>query len=357
MTKSIETQKIAASRIHEIDFDHLSFGNQYSDHMFQMDFDHGQWSNPRILPYGPFSIEPGALGLHYGQSVFEGLKAFKGKDGKARIFRADRNANRLINSCQRLCIPTIDEELFLQAIDALIKVDSQWIPGQQGHALYIRPLIIATEAHLNVKASERYSFFIMTSPVNAVFGDNPKPISLKAERRYTRAAAGGMGNAKTAGNYAASLYPANESIAAGHNQVLWLDGKDHTHIEECGQMNIFFKINGTVITPDLQGTILPGITRESVIQLLKDLNIPCQQRRISIDEIVEASSNGQLEEVFGAGTAAVIAPVGRIEIDNQLIEINQGKTGELSAQLYQHLVGIQMGDLPDIHSWNRLVNI
>lgn len=354
MTATIDTRPATDSRLDTVDFDDPGFGDVFSDHMFQMVYRDGQWREPAIVPYGPFGIEPGALGLHYGQTVFEGLKAFIGDDGRIRIFRPERNAARLAASCQRLCIPAFDTRILLAAIDQLVDIDRRWIPPRRGQALYIRPLIVATEANLNVRPAREYRFFIMTSPVREYFTGGT--VRLKAERQYTRAAPGGMGHAKTAGNYAASLLPGFESQQQGHDQVLWLDGVEHRFVEEVGQMNIFFKIDGTIHTPDLRGTILPGITRESVIQLLQDEGIACEQRRIDIHEIMEAAGNGTLEEAFGAGTAAVVAPVGAISVDQRTIEVNGGRPGPLALHLYDRILDIQRGDAEDIHGWNRLVD-
>ncbi len=315
------------------------------------------WRDARVTPYGPFPIEPGALCLHYGQAVFEGLKAFMGEDGKVRIFRPDKNIERLRGSCQRLCIPQIDPDLFHEAIEALIRIDHAWIPRKRGQALYIRPLLIGSEAHLNVRPSNEYRFFIMTSPVREYFDKSSPTISLKAERAYTRAAPGGMGYAKTAGNYAASLLPGVESQQHGHDQVLWLDSQEHNYIEEVGQMNIFFKIGDKVVTPDLHGTILPGVTRASVIDLLRNRNVHCEERRISMDEIIQAANRGELAEAFGAGTAAVIAPVGRIQFDECEVVINDGQPGSLAGQLYEQILDIQCGAQKDLFGWNRIVDL
>ncbi len=353
MNAQIPTQLVESSRIDSVNFDDPGFGDVFADHMFQMDYRDGRWTDARILPYGPFAIEPGALCLHYGQAVFEGLKAFIGDDGVVRVFRPDRNAARLAESCRRLCIPPFDESVFLDAIDRLVRVDRDWIPRRRGQALYVRPLIVATESNLNVRPAREYRFFVMTSPVRAYFTGGA--VHLKAERRYTRAAPGGMGYAKTAGNYAASLLPGSESLREGHDQVLWLDGVEHRHVEEVGQMNIFFKIAGKVLTPDLRGTILPGVTRESVIELLRERGIECEERRIDIDEILHAADDGSLEEAFGAGTAAVIVPVGRISIDARTVVINNGEPGALARELREQIVDIQRGDAPDAHHWNRIV--
>ncbi len=354
MSAEIVVTTAASSRRGSVDLGNPGFGDVFSDHMFVMDHVDGEWRDPRIEPYGPFSIEPGALCLHYGQTVFEGLKAFLGEDGRIRIFRPDRNAARLRDSCRRLCIPEPDAELLLEAIDALVLLDREWIPSRRGQALYIRPLVIGDESNLNVRPSRRYRLFIMTSPVREYFDRDRPSVALKAERRYTRAAPGGMGYAKTAGNYAASLLPGAESQRAGHDQVLWLDGVEHRYVEEVGQMNIFFVIDDTVVTPELRGTILPGVTRDSVLQLLGQRGIACQERRVEIAEIADAAASGRLREAFGAGTAAVIAPVGRITVDDQEIAINDGRAGPLAQELYEHILDIQTGRRDDPFGWNRM---
>ena len=304
MNSTIPVQPVVESRINQVDFDNLGFGNCFSDHVFTMDYRDGAWRDPRIEPYGPITLEPGTAALHYGQLVFEGLKAFRGSDGQVRLFRPDANAARLYHSCERLCIPPVDRGLFCQAIETLVAVDRQWIPTRPGQALYIRPLILGTEAHLDVRPSREYRLIIMTSPVREYFAGGFSPIALKVEERYTRAAPGGMGFAKTAGNYAASLLPTAEAQAAGYNQVLWLDGREHRYVEEVGQMNIFFHLGEKVVTAPLGGTILPGVTRDAVITLLNEWRIPIEERPITIDEVIDASKNGQLHEAFGSGTAA-----------------------------------------------------
>ena len=357
MITSIKTTRVTQSRLETVDFNDLGFGSVFSDHMFQVDYVNGFWSEPEIVPYGPFSIAPGALCLHYGQSVFEGLKAYMGVDGLPRIFRPDRNASRLQNSCKRLCIPAFDESLFLMALDHLVQLDANWIPKERGKALYFRPLIIGLEANLTVKPSDNYRFYIMSSPVREYFSKSNPTISLKAEHSFTRAAPGGMGHAKTAGNYAASLLPGIRSLSEGHDQVLWLDGVNHEYVEEVGQMNIFFQIGNKVITPELRGTILPGVTRDSVLELLRRRGIVCEERRVSIQEIVDAAYAGSLVEAFGAGTAAVIAPVGNIDVNGQQIEINNSAPGPLASSLYNEILDIQTGVSDDVFNWNRMVSL
>jgi len=348
---------VTQSRLSQVDFDNLGFGSIFSDHMFSMVYENGAWQNPQIMPYQALALEPGVAMLHYGQTVFDGYKAFRGEDGQARIFRPERNAARLHDSCERLCIPImpVDEltELMIQATRQLIELDHAWMPSAWGHSLYIRPLIIATEATLEVRAANSYRFIIMTSPVGSYFNNLQRGVSLRVEDRYTRAASiGGLGAAKTAANYAASLLPGAQSRAQGFDQVLWLDGNEHRYVEEVGAMNIFFKIDGRVITPPLGGSILPGVVRDSAITLLRDWEIPVEQRRIAIDEVVDALQAGALEEMFGAGTAAVICPVASIGYRDEVYRVASAPPGKLTLRLYDELTGIQYGKIEDTHDWN-----
>jgi branched-chain amino acid aminotransferase len=351
---------VAQSRLAQVDFDNPGFGKIFSDHMFSMVYEDGAWNNPEIIPYQTLAIEPGVAMLHYGQTVFDGYKAFRGEDGQVRIFRPERNASRLFDSCQRLCIPIMPlaelTEVMIQATCELIELDHAWIPSQWGHSLYIRPLVIGTEATLEVRAANRYHFMIMTSPVGSYFTDLQKGVSLRVEDRFTRAASiGGLGAAKTAANYAASLLPGSQSRAQGFDQVLWLDSNEHRYIEEVGAMNIFFKIAGRVVTPPLGGSILPGVVRDSALTLLRDWGIPAEERRLGIDEVIEAFGNGELEEVFGAGTAAVICPVASIGYRDEIYRIASTPPGELTLRLYNELTGIQYGKIEDRHHWNQCV--
>jgi branched-chain amino acid aminotransferase len=348
---------VQQSRLSRVDFDQLGFGAIFSDHMFSMSYQNGEWINPEIQPYQPIALEPGVSMLHYGQTVFDGYKAFRGVDGEVRIFRPDMNAKRLHDSCRRLCIPIMDaaelSDIMIQATRQLIELDQDWIPRQLGQSLYVRPLIIGTEATLEVRAANSYRFLIMTSPVGSYFTNLGKGVSLRVEDRFTRAASiGGLGAAKTAANYAASLLPGFESKQQGFDQVLWLDGNEHRYVEEVGAMNIFFKIGGKVITPPLGGSILPGVVRNSVLTLLEDWGQPAEERRIAIDEVVQAFRAGEVEEVFGAGTAAVICPVASIGYQGEVFKLAATSPGELTQRLYDEITGIQYGKLPDPHGWN-----
>ncbi len=354
--------RVEQSRLSQVDFEQLGFGAVFSDHMFSMDYSDGAWRDARIHPYGSLPLEPGVSMLHYGQTVFDGYKAFRGADGNARIFRPQRNAARLYESCRRLCIPIMPaeelREIMINATRELIRLDHAWIPPARGQSLYVRPLIIATEATLEVRAAESYRFMIMTSPVGAYFGAALTGVSLRVEDRYTRAASiGGLGAAKTAANYAASLLPAAESRAQGFDQVLWLDGNEHRYVEEVGAMNIFFKIYDKVITPPLGGSILPGVVRDSTLTLLADWGLEVEERRIEIDEIIDAFRADRVSEVFGAGTAAVICPVASIGYRGEVFEVATATPGELTRRLYDELTGIQYGEVDDRHGWNLQVSL
>jgi len=357
MLDELPIERVTRSRLPDVDFSQLGFGGVYSDHMFIMDYEQGEWRNPRIVPYGPLAIAPGVASLHYSQAVFEGMKAFRGVDGIIRLFRPDMNAKRLQTSCERLCIPSIASDLFIAATKKLVALDRDWIPEQRGQSLYIRPLIIGTEEHLDVRPSERFSFIIMTAPVRTYYLHGSKGVGLLAQDTYTRAAPGGTGYAKTGGNYAASLKPGQTSREAGYDQSLWLDGVEHRYVEEVGQMNIFFKFGDTVVTPELRGTILPGITRDSILTLLRERGMPVEERLLSLDEVLAGIESGELEEVFGAGTAAVVTPVGRIGYKGKDYIINENRSGPLTQSLYDEILAIQVGETNDQHGWIERVDV
>ncbi|MCR5609830.1 MAG: branched-chain amino acid aminotransferase [Lachnospiraceae bacterium] len=330
----------------------LTFGTIFTDHMFVMDYEEGKgWIDPRIVPYGPLSLDPSAMVFHYGQEMFEGLKAYKAEDGRILLFRPDMNAKRANNSNKRLCMPQIPVEDFVQAVKELVKIDQAWIPTAPGTALYIRPFMIATDPFLGVRPSSTYKFIIILSPVGAYYKEGLNPVKIWIEDDYVRAVKGGIGEAKTGGNYAASLAAQMKAHDEGYSQVLWLDGVERKYIEEVGAMNIFFKINGTVVTPMLNGSILPGITRNSVCELCRSWGIPCEERRISVDELLEAAENGTLEECFGSGTAAVISPVGHLRFGDKVIQIKDGNIGELSQKIYDTITGIQLGKIEGPEGW------
>lgn len=330
----------------------LGFGKLFTDHMFTMRYTQGLgWHDPEIKAYQNFSMGPSAMGLHYGQSIFEGLKAYRGEGDRIFLFRPKDNLRRMNISADRMCMPEFDVDKVLVAMKELIRLDQKWVPHSPGATLYIRPTMIATEAALGVRPSKEYLFFIILSPVGAYYPEGFNPVRIYVSDTYVRAVPGGVGSVKTAANYAASIKAAMEAQALGYTQVLWLDAVERRYIEEVGTMNIFFKINGQLITPPLGGSILPGITRDSAIQLAKDWGVDVQERRISIDEVIEANDNGTLEEVFGTGTAAVISPVGSLYYQGRTITLNQGQTGELSQKMFDVLQEIQYGRLPDPHGW------
>lgn len=330
----------------------LGFGTIFTDHMFVMNYDEGQgWHDPRIVPYGPIELEPAAMCLHYGQSVFEGMKAYRTADNRILLFRPDKNMARLNVSNERLCIPQIDEEFGKYAIEKLVSVDKDWIPTADGTSLYIRPFIFGVDPHVGVHPARHLLFIVICSPVGAYYPEGLNPVKIYVEKNYVRAVKGGMGFTKTAGNYAASLKAQDEAEKQQYTQVLWLDGVERKYIEEVGTMNVFFKIDDEIVTPALQGSILSGITRMSCIEILKSWGLKVSERRISIDELAQAAKEGRLKEAFGSGTAAVISPIGQLKWGDDVMEINNGKIGEVSQRLYDTLTGIQWGKLKDTMGW------
>ncbi len=349
----IDLKKVEKSKINNYDLNNLVFGTIFTDHMFMMEYKDGKWSKPKIIPYGPIEVEPSMCSLHYAQMGFEGLKAFKTVDGKINIFRIDRNFERFMITCERLCMPKIDKEIFIEGIKTLVNLDKNWIPEKKGSALYIRPFMFATEPFLGVRPSKSYLYMVILSPVGPYYKEGFNPIKLTTSGKYTRACEGGLGFTKASANYAISLYPAFEASKRGFTQVLWLDGKEHKYVEEVGTMNFFCVIDDEVITPPTDtGTILPGITRESAITILKDKGIKVSERRITIDEIFSAGKNGRLKEIFGTGTAAVISPVGELEHEGKTIIINNGEIGPIAKMLFDEITGIQYGEKPDKYGWN-----
>lgn len=334
----------------------LGFGKIFTDHMFVMNYTEGQgWHDPRIVPFQNISLSPAAMVYHYGQEMFEGLKAYKGDNDEVYLFRPDMNAKRTNVTNERLCIPSIPEEDFVQAVKAVVDIDRDWIPTTLGTSLYVRPFIIATDEFLGVAPSHTYLFMVILSPSGAYYSSGLAPVGIWIEDEYVRAVRGGMGFAKTGGNYAASLIGQVKAHNEDYSQVLWLDGVERKYIEEVGSMNIFFKIDGKVVTPVLNGSILPGITRNSTIQLCKEWGYDVEERRISVDELIEAQKSGKLEEVFGTGTAAVISPVGKLRYVDDVMLINNGEIGELSQKLYDTMTGIQYGKLEDKFGWRVTV--
>jgi branched-chain amino acid aminotransferase len=335
----------------------LRFGEIFTDHMFVVDYKEGTgWHDARIIPYGNFQIDPAAMGIHYAQEIFEGLKAYKGKDEEIYLFRPEENIKRFNLSASRLCMPNVDVNLFMDGMKKLILLEKDWIPKNMGTSLYIRPAMFATEPHIGVRPSKEYIFFIILSPVGAYYKEGLNPVKIYVEDKYVRAAAGGLGEAKTGGNYAASLLASEEAKSKGFTQVLWLDAAEREYIDEVGTMNIFFIIDNEVITAPLTGSVLRGITRDSVIRLAKDWGLKVSERKISIHEIIRALKNGSLQEVFGAGTAAVISPVGEITYKGENYTVAGGKMGETSQRLYNEIIAIQYGNKEDPHGWRIKIN-
>lgn len=347
-TLDISIKKVQNSRINEVDFDNIPFGKVYSDHMFIADYEDGQWSDLRIVPYENLSLAPASSVIHYGQSVFEGLKAYKNSKGEAVVFRPEANAKRLNKSAERMCIPEVPEELFIQAMTELLNLDSAWIPKKENTALYIRPFVFAMDDYIGIKPSEKYRFMIITCPVGAYYSE---PVKVKIETEFTRAAKGGTGYAKAAGNYAGSLYPAKLAQKQGYHQLVWTDATEHKYIEESGTMNIMFVINDTLITPEASSTILRGITRDSVLTLARDWGMKVEERRVSISEVIEAAKNGSLKEAFGAGTAATIAHIALIGHDGVDYKLPAIEEREFSNKVLKAMDAIKLGEAEDKFDW------
>lgn len=330
----------------------LPFGKIFTDHMFVMRYRHGiGWYDPEIVPYGPFSLDPSCQILHYAQEVFEGLKAYRTADDKIQLFRPDCNAERFRNSCDRLCIPPIPDEDFVQAVKALVTVDRDWVPHAEGTSLYIRPFVFASGNGLGVHAAMEYIFCIILSPSGSYYQSGLAPVKIYVEDEYIRAAPGLTGFAKCGGNYAASLKSAELAEKLGYAQVLWLDGVYHKYVEEVGAMNIFFKIDGKLYTAPCNGTVLPGVTRRSVMELCRDWGYEVSEERLTIDDIMAAGRDGKLEEVFGTGTAAVVSPVGELRRHDETVTVHDNTIGPLTQKLYDTLTGIQWGKIEDSKGW------
>jgi branched-chain amino acid aminotransferase len=336
----------------------LGFGDIFTDHMFLMDYESGKgWFDPRIVPYGSLSIDPAAMAIHYGQEIFEGLKAYYGQDGGIYLFRSKGNFIRFNRSATRVCMPEVDIDLTMEGMKKLILLDREWVPRNPGTSLYIRPTMLATEPHLGVRPANNYLCFIIIGPVGAYYKEGLNPVKIYVEDKYIRAAAGGTGEAKTAGNYAASLLAAEEAKAKGFTQVMWLDASERKYIEEVGTMNMFFVIDDEIITAPLAGSILPGITRDSVIHIVKDWGMKISERSLSIDDVISAAKDGRLKEAFGTGTAAVISPVGQITYEGEDHIVAGGKMGELSQRLYNEIVDIQYAKKKDPFGWMERIDL
>ena len=351
--QTIRIEKTTAPKEKPTQDNPLVFGTIFTDQMFVMDYSEDKgWYDPRVIPYQPLVLEPSCMVFHYGQEMFEGLKAYKAEDGRILLFRPDKNIERANRSNRRLCIPEIPEDIFLEALKTVVKIDADWIPTKPGTALYIRPFVIATDPFLGVRPSHTYKFIIILSPVGAYYESGLDPVKIWSEDEYVRAVKGGIGEAKTGGNYVASLASQVKAHEEGYAQVLWLDGVHRKYIEEVGAMNIFFKINGTVVTPALNGSILPGVTRDSAIQLCKMWGIPVEERQISVDEVIKTAENGEMEECFGTGTAAVVSPVGELRFENEKMPIGDNQIGALTQRIYDTITGIQLGKIEGPEGWS-----
>lgn len=349
----IKIERVAQSRIDQVDFENIPFGKEFADHMFVADYKDGKWGNFRIEPYGQIPYTPAMLGLHYGQTIFEGMKAYRIKSGEVMMFRPMDNFKRLNTSAERMCMPTIDVDLMMEALRELIKIDEQWVPKKTDSALYIRPFMFATDEFLGVKPSDRYSCIIFTGPVGPYY---KTPLKVVVETQYTRAAKGGTGSAKAGGNYGGALYPTKLAQQKGYHQILWTDSFEHKYIEESGTMNVMFQIGDSLVTPPTGDTILKGITRDSVLTLAADLGIDVQERRISIDEIAQAYHNGLLKDAFGVGTAATIAPIELIGYNGEDMILPPVSERKMSAIIAQHLNAIRYGEAEDKFGWMVSMN-
>jgi len=352
MLTELKIDRVTKSRLDGFDVDKVKFGEAFSDHMFSMIYEDGSWGSPEILPYGPIQIPPASISINYAQAVFEGMKAYRGDDGVLRLFRPYENAKRLEMSCRRLGIPPLEHNDFVNALKALVSVDAAWVPDKLGYALYIRPFVFSIEDHIEVRPSRRYRCIIVTTPVGRYFESGGDGLSLKVEEQYTRVPpVGGLGAAKAAANYAGTLAAGEAARAEGFDQVVWLDGAERRYVEEAGLMNIFFKLGDTMVTPPIGDSILPGVTRDSLLKLLRDWGAQVAERRVPIDELANAAADGSLEEMFACGTAAVVAPIGRLSYRGQDLKPSKGAPGPLTQQLYDELTNIQYGRTNDSRGW------
>ena len=330
----------------------LVFGKTFTDHMFVMDYTAGQgWHDGRIVPYGPIALDPSAMVFHYAQEVFEGLKAYRNPEGGVQLFRPIENARRINSSCDRMCIPQIPEEDFVAAVEQLVRLEADWVPSAPGTSLYIRPFIIATTPSLGVHAAHDYIFAIITCPVGAYYAEGINPVKIYVESEDVRAVRGGTGYTKCGGNYAASIRAGERAEENGYAQVLWLDGVHRKYIEEVGSMNVMFQIGDTVVTPELTGSVLPGITRKSCIELLKSWGLKVEERQLPAQELFDAGESGELKEAWGTGTAAVVSPIGELAMGEEKVTVSHNQIGPVTQRLYDELTGIQWGRLPDPHGW------
>lgn len=351
-TLDIPVKRIKESAVGKIDWENLVFGNSVSDHMFICRYKNGEWGDAQIEPFRDLSLSPATLALHYGQSVFEGMKAFRMQDGAINIFRLDRHHQRLNASMERMCMPAIPYELFAAALHRLVSVDEAWVPQGEDTALYIRPLVFASEGRFGVKVADEYLFIVMTAPVPVLYA---KPVSVKVERQYIRAAKGGTGYAKCAGNYGGAFYATQKAKEEGFDNILWMDAFEHEYVEESGTMNLFFVLDGKLVTPPLSDTILNGVTRDSLLTIARDMGTAVEERNIHIDEVIGAVERGEAVEAFGAGTAAVVAPISTIGVDGKRYQLPAYTDESLMFKLKRELEAIRTGKKPDRFGWNSLV--
>jgi branched-chain amino acid aminotransferase len=352
LTTSFPVKRIEKSRIKDVDFNNLEFGKYISDHMLMVDYQNGKWQEPVVSPFGDIPMSPAMLSLHYGQSVFEGMKAFLNKNGDICIFRPQKHSERLNKSLARMCMPEVPEELFIQSLHAIVEVDKAWIPTSDGSSLYLRPVVFAYEPRLGVKIADHFKFFVLTSPAGAYFS---KPTRLKVEETFVRAAEGGTGFAKCAGNYGGAFYPTQVARQEGFDQVLWTDAKEHKYIDEAGVMNVMFVINGKLITPKLTSALLDGVTRDSILTLASGLGMTVEQRKVSVAEIEEAFKNGSLTEAFGTGTAAVVSPIAAINIHGTDYNLPAVGPESFQQRVKEKLNNIRLGFEPDVYGWNYII--
>lgn len=351
-TLSIPVKRASHSRISEVDFKQLEFGKYIADHMFVCDYDNGEWQLPQVVPYADMLLSPATLALHYGQTVFEGMKAFRMADGRINIFRLQKHYDRFVKSLERMCMAVPSEELFADALTSLVQTDKAWVPAKTGDALYIRPFIFASEARFGVKISDEYKFIIFTGPVPALFA---KPIKVKVETNYVRAAKGGTGFAKCGGNYGGAFYPTQLARQEGYDQVLWTNGADDALIEESGMMNALFVINNKIVTAPLSDSILDGVTRDSLLTIAADMGITVEERPLSVKELRDAFECNEITEAFGAGTAAVVAPIGTIHISGIDYQLPACNADSLHNQLKTKLDAIRLGTGEDSYGWNTVI--
>jgi branched-chain amino acid aminotransferase len=348
-TTTINISKTQNSRLSLVDWDNLPFGKVFSDHMLVMDYTDGEWQTPEIMPFDTLDLHPATSAIHYGQSIFEGMKAHKTEDGDVLLFRPEMNAKRFSESCNRMCMPEIQEDMFLELVKRVVEVDREWVPDKTGYSLYIRPFMFATDSFIGIKPSDNYKFIIFTCPVGVYY---TTPVNVKIEEFYTRAAIGGVGRAKTAGNYAASLYPAKKGREEGFHQLIWTDGIEHKYIEESGTMNLVFVIDGKMITPSEDAdTILKGVTKRSVVEIARHWGIEVEERKVTVDEIIVALKEGRVQDAFGAGTAATIAPISKIGYKDELYELPSLESRELSIKIKAYLSDLKKGIIEDEMNW------